>query len=235
MDRVFSVDDIADQFWPPHAPPTRLHEDGDVEQPSSSAAAASSSNVLGMNHSPSEWEFQMFLQDAVSPDHNSITQQSDGVVEIRENYHHCNDNQQRDIAAVAGGPSPNIPMDAEEYQAFLKSRLELECAAVALTRATNGKASKSAAAASDIGSQSSNSLQYKATGLDSSTVQNKDSGLPVGLPPIPSVTRKSGAQVKSTTSGSSGEQSDDDEAEGETETTQSMDPADAKRMRRYST
>lgn len=42
------------------------------------------------------------------------------------------------------------------------------------------------------------------------------------------------AQVRSTTSGSSGEQSDDDEAEGENEATQNMDPTDAKRMRRYS-
>ncbi|KAI3448697.1 hypothetical protein Pfo_005362, partial [Paulownia fortunei] len=69
-------------------------------------------------------------------------------------------------------------------------------------------------------------------GRDSSKTQDKDFGGPVGVPPLPAMSRKSGTQVRSTTSGSSGDQSDDDEAEGETETTQNMDPTDAKRMRR---
>lgn len=46
--------------------------------------------------------------------------------------------------------------------------------------------------------------------------------------------KKIGSLVKSTTSGSSGEQSDDDDAEGDSEALLNMDPADAKRMRRYS-
>ncbi|KAL0413260.1 UNVERIFIED_CONTAM: Light-inducible protein CP [Sesamum radiatum] len=71
-----------------------------------------------------------------------------------------------------------------------------------------------------------------ATGRDSSKIQDKDAGGPVGVPLLPAIPRRSGAQVRSTTSGSSPEQSDDEEAEGETETTQNMDPADAKRMRR---
>lgn len=29
---------------------------------------------------------------------------------------------------------PNVPVDSEDYQAYLKSRLDLACAAVALTR-----------------------------------------------------------------------------------------------------
>ncbi|KAI7992831.1 Kinesin-like protein KIN-14M [Camellia lanceoleosa] len=44
--------------------------------------------------------------------------------------------------------------------------------------------------------------------------------------------KKSVVQVKSTTSGSSREQSDDDEAEGETETN-NMEPTDAKRVRSF--
>ncbi|KAK6143217.1 hypothetical protein DH2020_023565 [Rehmannia glutinosa] len=234
MDRVFSVDEIADQFWSPHGPPIRLHEDADVDQPSSCAAAASSSKMIRMNRSSSEWAFQRFLQEAASPDQNTTTPQSDDVVEIKANHHHYNENQRRQMAAAVG-PPPNIPVDSEEYQAFLKSRLDLACAAVALTRATNGKACQSAAAAaSDLGSQASNSSQYKANGQESSKTPDKDSGGPVGVPPIPASSRKSVAQVRSTTSGSSGEQSDDDEAEGETETTQNMDPTDAKRMRRES-
>ncbi|KAL6560542.1 hypothetical protein OROGR_004101 [Orobanche gracilis] len=232
MDRVFSVDEIADKFWSAHVPLIRLPEDADVEPPSSCAAATSSSKMVGMNRSSSEWAFQQFLQETDSPDHNSTTLQSDDVVEIKGKHHHYNGNQQPQLAA-AGGPSLNISIDSEEYQAFLKSRLDLACAAVALTRATKSKASKSesiAAAASDIGSQASNSSQYK--GHDSSKAQDKDPGGPVSVPPIHASSRKYGAQVKSTTSGSSGDQSDDDEAEGENESTQNMDPSDAKRMRR---
>ncbi|GER55282.1 BZIP transcription factor [Striga asiatica] len=224
MDRVFSVDEIPDQFW---SPPIRL-DDADVEPASSCAAASSSSK---MNRSSSEWAFQRFLQEAASPDHDSAPLKTDAAVEIKSSNHHYNGNQQPQVAAAAAGPPLNIPIDSEEYQAFLKSRLDLACAAVALTRATKGKACDSesfaAAAASDVGSQASNSSHCK--GRDSLKAQDKDT---TGVPPIPASSRKAGTQVKSTTSGSSGEQSDDDEAEGENETTQNMDPSDAKRMRR---
>ena len=80
------------------------------------------------------------------------------------------------------------------------------------------------------------SLLFSLCFVDSVKVQDKDGGGgPVGIPPLPAISKKYGVQVKSTTSGSSGEQSDDDEAEGENESTQNMDPTDAKRMRRYST
>ena len=62
--------------------------------------------------------------------------------------------------------------------------------------------------------------------------QDKDVIGPLGIPSLPSIQKKSEVQVRSTTSGSSGEQSDDDEAEGETDTTQNRDPTDAKRVRR---
>lgn len=44
--------------------------------------------------------------------------------------------------------------------------------------------------------------------------------------------KKAGAQLRPTTSESSREHSDEDEVEGETETIENMDPADAKRVRR---
>lgn len=70
-------------------------------------------------------------------------------------------------------------------------------------------------------------------GNDSSKGQDKVASGPLGFSSLPVMPRKSGgAQVKSITSGSSGEQSDD-EGDGETETTQNMDPVDAKRIRRY--
>lgn len=44
--------------------------------------------------------------------------------------------------------------------------------------------------------------------------------------------KKSGVPARPTTSGSSREQSDDEEVEGENEITENMDPTDAKRVRR---
>ncbi|WMV41583.1 hypothetical protein MTR67_034968 [Solanum verrucosum] len=72
------------------------------------------------------------------------------------------------------------------------------------------------------------------SGQELAKVQDKDAGESIGIPPLPAVQKKPGIQVRSTTSGSSGEQSDDDEAEGEAETTQSTDPTDVKRVRRVS-
>lgn len=59
-------------------------------------------------------------------------------------------------------------------------------------------------------------------------------GVPLGITSLSATQKKTGIPMRSTTSGSSREQSDDDdEAEGETATTENMDPADAKRVRRY--
>ncbi|KAG8363774.1 hypothetical protein BUALT_Bualt19G0057300 [Buddleja alternifolia] len=204
---------MADQFWSTHAPPPiGLHQDdADVGPPSSL-------EMMRMNRSSSEWAFQRFLREAAAPDHTTTTlEEADDVVEIKENHRH------KPETAAVGAPPPNIPVDSEECQAFLKSRLELACAAVALSRATSGKVSESAAVASDICSQTSNSSQYKAA----VHIQEKDAGGQVSVPPLSAMSKKSVTQVKSTTSGSSGEQSDDDEAEGETN-----DPTNAKRMRR---
>lgn len=62
----------------------------------------------------------------------------------------------------------------------------------------------------------------------------KDGGAPVGIPSLPVIQKKAAAiPVKSATSGSSRELSDDDELDGDTETTQNMNPTtDAKRVRR---
>lgn len=149
MDRVFSMDEI-DQFWSPHHHPVRL---GDSDDPasSSSSAATPQPKIMGMNRSSSEWAFQRFLQEASvsAPDRTATTAlqsssssthtpQNDDVVEIKGSQDFIgagvNANQPPPKIAAAGAPPPNISPDSEEYQAFLKSRLELACAAVALTR-----------------------------------------------------------------------------------------------------
>ncbi|CAI9786127.1 unnamed protein product [Fraxinus pennsylvanica] len=158
------------------------------------------------------------------PPSRSATTSNDVDFNIKSNH-----SNNRKTAAGSGVPPPtNIPADSEEYQVFLKSRLELACAAVALTRANNLKLQDSASAAPGNGSQAS----HVGAGHVSSMGQDKDASGPLGLSSLPAVPKKSGAQVKSTTSGSSGEQSDDDEGEGETDTNLTMDPADAKRVRR---
>ena len=143
MDRVFSVDEISDQFWSPPLPSGT----GQVDESSR------------MNRSPSEWAFQRFfqLEAASNAASGASSAKNDGVVEIKDDHDSDNNrtqnavttnnnenNQNKEVAAKANGnttattsfntPPPNIPIDSEEYQAFLKSKLNLACAAVALTR-----------------------------------------------------------------------------------------------------
>lgn len=75
---------------------------------------------------------------------------------------------------------------------------------------------------------------YAGSGHDLSKEEDKDALAATGTPLLPALQKKSAIQVKSTTSGSSRDHSDDDdELEGETETTRNGDPSDAKRVRRY--
>ncbi|XP_018830240.1 light-inducible protein CPRF2-like [Juglans regia] len=260
MDRVFSVDEISDQFWsPPLRPP----------QPNlPTAVTGSSEESSRMNRSPSEWAFQRFLQLEASPkiDTSSADQhKNDTVFEIKEddernaplgNHVQNAINDQNDViqtktttnissttsfgdscTASFNAPPPNIHADSEEYQAFLKSKLDLACAAVALTRGSLVKPQESAALAEN-GLQASNTSQLgsqassKGAGSDSSRSRDKDSNGPLGIPSLPAVQKKPGIPAKATTSGSSREQSDDEEVEGENELSENMDPADAKRVRR---
>lgn len=67
---------------------------------------------------------------------------------------------------------------------------------------------------------------------DLSRSQDKDADGMHGIPSISATLKKTEVPVRSITSGSSREQSEDEEADGETATTENMDPADAKRVRR---
>ncbi|KAL0464187.1 UNVERIFIED_CONTAM: Light-inducible protein CP [Sesamum latifolium] len=157
MDRMFQVDEIPDQLWSPHSPiRLSLEEEEAEDYPSSSAiTTAAASKMMRMNRSSSEWAFQRFLQETAEPDRTTTTLQSpsssmhphqnDEVVEIKGNHHYslvgANSNQQQPEAAP--GPPPDIPIDSKEYQTYLKSRLQLACAAVALTWGTQLKVENS--------------------------------------------------------------------------------------------
>lgn len=140
MDRVFSVGEISDQFW--SAPPA--------------PAPTTPDDISKMNRSASEWAFQRFLQEASasasafdsSPPtqptptcSSSASDPNNDVVEIKVNdqpnpsqLHDSNINRKNGSTPSFHVAPPNVSIDSDEYQAFLKSKLNLACAAVALTR-----------------------------------------------------------------------------------------------------
>ncbi|CAJ2628536.1 unnamed protein product [Trifolium pratense] len=69
-------------------------------------------------------------------------------------------------------------------------------------------------------------------GNDPPILQDKDAKVPPAIPSIPPVQKKTVVATRPSTSGSSRELSDDDEAEGETYMNDNTDPTDVKRVRR---
>ncbi|XP_026449871.1 light-inducible protein CPRF2-like [Papaver somniferum] len=252
MDRVFSVEENSDPYWtaPPPAPP--------LQPPQSSSTTTMDDDDLSMknqmmNRSSSEWTFQKFLQEAethtLPSSSSSVTNNNEEVVEIKEPVilnPPPNHSQPSDLSA-----NGSVPIDSEEYQTILKRRLEMACAAVALSRASSAKsqdfssvayngsptqasgttqlASSQASGTTQMGSQAAG----KGPGHGISMEQDKAVKGPLGIPALPAVLqKKSGVQIGRTTSISSREQSEDDDLDGETEITDNMDPADVKRVRR---
>lgn len=129
MKSGFSADDSTDSFWPP-PPPSPPLSPGD-----------------GMTRSQSDWAFQMLLEEISSvPAGSSISSSSATDNAIGRSY-----TQVRSESSVSrteeassnvvempkpsrnGAPSWSVEeMDPNYYQAILKSKLELACAAVAL-------------------------------------------------------------------------------------------------------
>uniref|UniRef100_A0A7N0T3E7 BZIP domain-containing protein n=1 Tax=Kalanchoe fedtschenkoi TaxID=63787 RepID=A0A7N0T3E7_KALFE len=186
-----------------------------------------------MNRSSSEWAFQRFLDDVLRPEDsdNRITitstntnNSSDEVVEIADPHR-----------LTGSSSSASAPTNPDDYHAALKRQLDLACAAVALSRKASaspepassgtGTAVPRASLPANGGSiatgapNSSSSTQVKDWGTVDFAVSNEK-------PKLPAV------QVKSSTSGSSRDQSEDDELDGEAETTENMGRTDDKRARR---
>lgn len=214
MDRVFSVDEIPDNLWSP-----QIHVTGGAGDESSK-----------MSRSASEWAFQRFLQEAATPSPSSSS--------VADNTGFA-DAAPKDGAVLPNGPPP-VAVDSDEYRAVLKSKLNLACAAVAMTRGSLTK-SQDLATFPENGPQSSNATQVGSqpisegsvpSGNDPPILQDKDAKVPPAIPSIPPVQKKTIVAIRPSTSGSSREQSDDDEAEGETYMIDSTDPTDVKRVRR---
>lgn len=221
-------DNITEHFWSP-PPPEDLSK---------------------MNRSESEWAFERFLQEAsaVTLDDNTSSNSSADKTDVVQIKDHGNSNNNATskcsfsngtcaTAASSFAAPAIIPVESDDYHAFLKSKLNLACAAVALTRASFVKPLDSPATA-ESGSQASNTSHLgshapsKGAGYDLLRSQDKDANESLGTPSLPSMQRKSTVTVKPTTSVSSRELSEDDENEAETELTENMRPTDAKRVRR---
>uniref|UniRef100_A0A0E0D868 BZIP domain-containing protein n=1 Tax=Oryza meridionalis TaxID=40149 RepID=A0A0E0D868_9ORYZ len=231
MERVFSVEEISDPFWVPPPPP----------QPPQSAAAAAAQQQGGggasggggggnaMNRCPSEWYFQKFLEEAVldSPVPNPSPRAeaggirgAGGVVPV--------DVKQPQLSAAA---ATSAVVDPVEYNAMLKQKLEKDLAAVAMWRASGTvPPERPGAGSSLLNADVSHIGAPNSIGGNATPVQNMLSGPSGG----------SGSQlvqnvdvlVKQPTSSSSREQSDDDDMEGEAETTGTARPADQRLQRR---
>ncbi|CAH9088952.1 unnamed protein product [Cuscuta epithymum] len=268
MDRVFSVDDIADEFWSP-PPPVPLSRESELGLGSSLNSSGSPPSYGMMNRCSSDWNFHGFVQEGTVVDQNfpptlpigptaaassststchsvqlpsndfpEINQRSPAsgaaaAAKVTETGNKCADT----TASLLPIPANGVPVDPEAHQAFLKTRLDLACAAVALTRANIFRAQDSTTMPPSKGSSASNSFEQGSQMPPKGSVQNlsmvqEEGRVPTGIPSLPAVQKKFAIQARSTSSGS--EQSDDDEAEGEgeAETTRHRDPADVKRVRR---
>ncbi|GMY20883.1 light-inducible protein CPRF2-like isoform X3 [Fagus crenata] len=193
MDRVFSVDEISDQFWSPETPSTPHPPPPQPPQPTTTGSGTGQQQDESpkiMNRSESEWAFQRFLQLEVVSESETTSSSSapqNGIVVLdnttTNNNNNNNNNNKNNTntngntasttsftskmksnnetsttASFNAAPSPNISIDSEEYQAFLKSKLNLACAAVALSRGSLVKPQDSGASA-DNGLQASNTSQ----------------------------------------------------------------------------
>ncbi|KAL2609202.1 hypothetical protein R1flu_027775 [Riccia fluitans] len=131
-------------------------------------------------------------------------------------------------------PAGSQSSDPREYESFLKQRLDLACAAVAMTRATGLGSSKTAsnvllqrrefqgrAAISD----------FLGAGVVAAGSQGR---IPVGIPALPPKPDSFAplTSAKPVTSGSSREQSDDEDENEGIVNDQNLEPGDLKRVKR---
>lgn len=216
MNSVFSADDFSDSFWSsPGATPPRdpdpLHE-------------------LPMHRSLSEWALQEFLADTPVVSQSTASRNGTSVV-TQPTVLTTEEGFDDDLMEIKTPPYQDQalpgPLDRcanyDDYQAYLKSKLDLACAAVAL----RGSFVKP----EDKPSLTENQRQAQLGSQALVTQQKADVGS-LGTTPLPAMQGKSGVQVGQAASGSSREDSDDDEPEGDTENTEGSDPVDDKRARR---
>ncbi|KAJ0232308.1 Basic leucine zipper 63 [Hirschfeldia incana] len=138
----------------------------------------------GMNRSDSEWALQRFIQESCAEEADATAY--GGV-------------------SVSGPPSPSVPVDSEEYREFLKSKLNLACAAVAMKRGAFIKPQ-------DTSGRSENGGAYASSASDQGSLASSKAT------PVMSSAITSGSELSG----------DEEEADGET----NMNPTNVKRVKR---
>uniref|UniRef100_A0A0C9QWW3 TSA: Wollemia nobilis Ref_Wollemi_Transcript_2503_1784 transcribed RNA sequence n=1 Tax=Wollemia nobilis TaxID=56998 RepID=A0A0C9QWW3_9CONI len=263
MERPFSVEDYA---YGPVCDNVVAGGQGAAKLAENEVNRAKFGGGRGMQRSASEWDFQEFLKqntihgDGRKDDKNpssggEVGRDETPKLAVKDHAPLPTADGDADKVSVALSPlfrglggeldKGGLPADPREYQSLLTEKLNLACAAVALTRVTTGSgytdfdpttvdanhsqkmSLEQDARATKLASQSSS------TGLG--TIYNGASGSstsgPIGIPALPPKPMCGIAQARTTTSGSSREQSDDDDQEvGPSD--QCTDPSDMKRMRR---
>ncbi|XP_019056989.1 PREDICTED: basic leucine zipper 25-like [Tarenaya hassleriana] len=237
MNSVFSIDDLTDSFWSAVSP-----------------AAAAAVMGEGMSRSQSEWAFQRLIEEmsvsAGSPISRSSSETGNvigrslppviqpepsvarplgggadaagDVVEIQRPENHSRRVEEQ--GSRNHGSSSTIGVDPDHYHAILKSKLDLACAAVAL-RVAKVKPEDSSTSATNqkeppmVGSQAQGSAAMKMSPGSSSINVAPSLGLP----------KKSEAPIRQATSGSSPDDSDDDEFDGDMEMTENANLADKRK------
>ncbi|KAK8589450.1 hypothetical protein V6N12_023846 [Hibiscus sabdariffa] len=148
MDRVSSVEEMSDHFWSSSA----AGDDDKDNKPGSK-----------INRSASEWAFQQFLREEVDKkgeDHNDEE-------EVKEEHKNKNN------GCFENKNDHNVPTDLEDYQDFLKKKLNLACAAVAMSMASIVKPQDSAGKA-DSGSQASSTAQLGSKTVSKGAEQSEE-------------------------------------------------------------
>ncbi|XP_057969580.1 light-inducible protein CPRF2-like [Malania oleifera] len=206
---------------------------------------ASAGDAQRMNRSFSEWAFERLIQEASgSPvSEASVVGGANGDFSGRSRASSSRlEEGDEDVVEIKKPPPPSHPspsaasIDSDDYQAYLRSRLFLDCAVVAKRRSPTGKPLNSTSLAENNSLASIHSKlgsQALGPGDGMSMEQSKVSSESLGMHTLPTLEKKSGVHVAITTSESSKEQSDDDDdLEGDTETTENTNPSDDKRARR---
>eukprot|EP00249_Psilotum_nudum_P010285 c22449_g1_i1 orf=364-1863(+) len=128
---------------------------------------------------------------------------------------------------------PIVPSNPVEYEHFLKKRLDLACAAVAMSRSQGSVLGMGC----NVQSSGNRGIEHAINGSGVSVTGSMSTHAPgpIGIPALPPKPKcgATSSTTARTTSGSSREQSEDDEDETELSLNeQNLDPSEIKRLRR---
>ncbi|KAL0668975.1 hypothetical protein Bca4012_031679 [Brassica carinata] len=200
MHIVFSIDDLTDSFWPATAP---------VPSPES-VPSPEQTTVDGMIRSHSEWAFQRLLREMSGSDQtNAIDRLSPPVQSL------STVDETADVVEIQKPPQNHQGVDADQYHAMLKSKLDLACAAAARRVGT-----EDSSASSSVNQNQSQGSVVAQTSPGASSLRSV---------PSTSILKKLDVPARQATSISSRDDSDDDDLDGDAD---NGDPTDVKRARR---